>query len=62
MAVKIKPINEISILFPGEDETSVNSRLISYKWLKVSEIVKQISYMVTAVIAGLEILAKIFLM
>ena len=65
MAITLKGIDQVIKLYPlrveGDNDLILKLRANSYKWMKVSEIVRQVAYLVSGIFAGLEILAKIFL-
>ena len=60
MAVKIKGFEEISILFPGNEQHNVLARLNAYKWYKIVQICKIGTYLASSIFGILEILARIF--
>ena len=62
MAVKIKGYEEISILFSGNTPEQMHIRLNAYKWYKVVQMIKLAGYIISGVFAGLELIAKIFVM
>ncbi len=61
MAIQIKGIDEITTLFPGTDIEVIRLRYQAYKWFNVRKYLQQLTYLITGVFAGLELVAKFFI-
>lgn len=65
MALEIKGIQEITILYPAENgvvsETALKFRYRSYKWYNVRKYLQLITVIISSTIVGLEVLAKILM-